>query len=61
MRLVLVPSKPERPPTVSHDDDVTQIEKDEEADLNAAIQASLQAPTSPQVPSGAQSSTLIAH
>ena len=51
------PSKPERPPPVSHDDDMTQIEKDEEADLNAAIQASLQAPSSPQVPSGAQSST----
>ena len=51
------PSKPERPPPVSHDDDMTQIEKDEEADLNAAIQASLQAPPSPQVPSGAQSST----
>ena len=53
------PSKPERPPPVSHGDDMTQIEKDEEADLNAAIQASLKAPTSPQVPSGAQSSTLM--
>ena len=51
------PSKPERPPPVSQGDDMTQIEKDEEADLNAAIQASLKAPTSPQVPSGAQSST----
>ena len=54
------PSKPERPPPpVSHGDDMTQIEQDEEADLNAAIQASLKAPTSPQVPSGAQSSTLM--
>ena len=51
------PSKPERPPPVLQGDDMTQIEKDEEADLNAAIQASLKAPTSPQVPSGAQSST----
>ena len=51
------PSKPERPPPVSHNDDVTQIEQDEEADLNAAIHASLQAPTSPQLPSGAQSSS----
>ena len=51
------PSKPERPPPVSQGDDVTQIEQDEEADLNAAIHASLQAPTSPQVQSGAQSST----
>ena len=53
------PSKPERPPPVLQGDDMTQIEKDEEADLNAAIQASLKAPTSPQVPSGAQSSTLM--
>ena len=54
------PSKQERPPTpVSHGDDMTQIEQDEEADLNAAIQASLKAPTSPQVHSGAQSSTLV--
>ena len=53
------PSKPERPPPVLQDDDMTQIEKDEEADLNAAIQASLKAPTSPQVPSGSQSSTLM--
>ena len=51
------PSKPERPPPVLQGDDTTQIEQDEEADLNAAIQASLQAPTSPQLQSGAQSST----
>ena len=51
------PSKPERPPPESQGDDITQIEQDEEADLNAAIQASLQAPTSPQLQSGAQSST----
>ena len=51
------PSKPEKPPPVSQGDDVTQIEQDEEADLNAAIEASLQAPTSPQLQSGAQSST----
>ena len=51
------PSKPERPPPVAQGDDMTQIEQDEEADFNAAIQASLQAPTSPQVQSGAQSST----
>ena len=50
------PSKLERPPPVSQDDDMTQLEKDEEADINAAIQESLKAPTSPQVPSGAQSS-----
>ena len=49
-------SKPERPPPVSQGHDMTQLEQDEEADLNAAIQASMQAPTSPQVPSGAQSS-----
>ena len=55
--LGLGPSKPERPPPVSQGDDMTQIEQDEEADLNAAIHASLQAPTSPQVQSGAQSST----
>ena len=42
---------------MSQGDDMSQIEKDEEADLNAAIHASLQAPTSPQLPSGAQSST----
>ena len=47
------PSKPERPPPISQGDDRTQIEQDEEADLNAAIHASLQAPTSPQVQSGA--------
>ena len=53
------PSKPERPPPVSQGDDRTQIEhvQDEEADLNAAIHASLQAPTSPQIQSGAKSST----
>ena len=55
--LGLGPSKPERPPPVSQGDDLTQIEQDEEADLNAAIHASLQAPTSPQVQSGAQSSS----
>ena len=51
------PSKPERPPPVRQGDDMTQIDKDEEADLNAAIQASLKAPTSPQFHSGAQGST----
>ena len=56
MHLVSVPSKPERPPPVLQGDGVTQIEQDEEADLNAAIHASLQAPTSPQAQSGAQSS-----
>ena len=50
------PSKPERPPPVLQGDGVTQIEQDEEADLNAAIHASLQTPTSPQPQSGAQSS-----
>ena len=55
--LGLGPSKPERPPPVSQGDNMTQIEQDEEADLNAAIHASFQAPTSPQVQSGAQSST----
>ena len=52
------PSKPEKPPPVSHGE-LTQLEEDEEADLNAAIQASLKAPTSSQVQSGAQSSTLM--
>ena len=50
------PSKPEKPPPVSHGVS-TQLEEDEEADVQAAIQASLKAPTSPQVQSGAQSST----
>ena len=52
------PSKPEKPPPVSHDVS-TQLEEDEEADVQAAIQESLKAPTSPQVQSGAQSSTLM--
>ena len=51
------PSKPERPPPVSQGDGMTQIEQDEEADFNAAVQASLQTPTSPPMQSGAQSST----
>ena len=51
------PSKPERPPPVPQGDGKTQIEQDEEADFNAAVQASLQSPASPQPQSGAQSST----
>ena len=56
-RLGLGPSKPEKPPPVSQDDSA-QLEEDEEADVQAAIQESLKAPTSPQVQSGSQSSTL---
>ena len=52
------PSKPEKPPPVSQGVS-TQLEEDEEADFQAAIQESLKAPTSPQVQSGAQSSTLM--
>ena len=52
------PSKPEKPPPVSHGVS-GQLEEDEEADVQAAIQASLKAPTSPQGQSGAQSSTLM--
>ena len=55
-RLGFGPSKPEKPPPVSQDDSA-QLEEDEEADVQAAIQESLKAPTSPQVQSGAQSST----
>ena len=55
-RLGLGPSKPARPPPLSQDDS-TQLEEDEEADVQAAIQESLKTPTSPQVQSGAQSST----
>ena len=51
------PSKPEKPPPLSQDDSA-QLEEDEEADVQAAIQESLKAPTSPQVQSGSQSSTL---
>ena len=50
------PSKPEKPPPVSHSDP-TQLEDDEELDVQAAIQESFKAPKSPQVQSGAQSST----
>ena len=55
-RLGFGPSKPARPPPLSQDDS-TQLEEDEEADVQAAIQESLKTPTSPQVQSGAQSST----
>ena len=50
------PSKPEKPPPLSQADPVGH-EEDEDADVQAAIQASLQTPTSPQLESGAQSST----
>ena len=56
-RLGFGPSKPARPPPLSQDDSA-QLEEDEEADVQAAIQESLKTPTSPQVQSGAQSSTL---
>ena len=55
-RLGFGPSKPARPPPLSQDDSA-QLEEDEETDLQAAIQESLKTPTSPQVQSGAQSST----
>ena len=38
--------------------ELTQLEQDEEADFNAAVQESLKAPTSPQFQSGAQSSSM---
>ena len=56
-RLGFGPSKPAKPPPVSQDDSA-RLEEDEEADVQAAIQESLKAPTSPQVQSGAQSLTL---
>ena len=56
-RLGFGPSKPAKPPPLSQDDSA-QLEEDEEVDLQAAIQESLKTPTSPQVQSGAQSSTL---
>ena len=51
-------SKPERPPPPVSQAELTQLEQDEEADFNAAVQESLKAPTSPQVQSGAQSSSM---
>ena len=51
------PSKPQRPPPPISQAELTQLEEDEEADINAAIQESLKAPTSPHAQSGAQSST----
>ena len=50
-------SKPERPPPPVSQAELTQLEKDEEADFNAAVQESLKAPTTPHVQSGAQSSS----
>ena len=55
-RLGLGPSKPARPPPLSQDDSA-QLEEDEDVDVQAAIQESFKTPTSPQVQSGAQSST----
>ena len=57
MHWVLVPLSQKNHPPVSQGE-LTQLEEDEEADFKAAIQASLKAPTSPQVQSGAQSSTM---
>ena len=51
-------SKPERPPPPVSQAELTQLEQDEEADFNAAVQESLKAPTSPRVQSGAQSSSM---
>ena len=50
-----IPSKPEKPPTQPQAEIAAQ-EDDEDEDLQAAVHASLQAPSSPQPPSGAQSS-----
>ena len=55
-RLGLGPSKPARPPPLSLDD-TAQLEDDEDPAFQAAIQESMKAPRSPQLESGAQSST----
>ena len=51
---ISTPSKPERPPTQAAQ--TAQESDDENEDLQAALLASRQAPSSPQPPSGAQSS-----
>ena len=49
------PSKPQKPPTQKEAERAAE-EDDENEDLQAALQTSLKAPGSPQIPSGAQSS-----
>ena len=58
-----VPSKPQKPPVQEElddkhdsDDDDDDDDDEENQDLQAALQASLKAPSNPQIPSGAQSS-----
>ena len=50
-----IPSKPEKPPAQLQIETTAQAD-DDDKDLQAALQASFQAPSSPQPPSGAQSS-----
>ena len=50
------PSKPEKPPAQFQGHEMAQVNDDEDKDLQAAVHASLQAPSSPQPQSGAQSS-----
>ena len=51
-----VPSEPQKPSIQEEHGDTQESEDDENQDLQAALQASLKAPSSPQIPSGAQSS-----
>ena len=53
---ISVPSKPQKPVAQSEAERVAE-EDDEDEDLQAALQESLKAPSSPQPQSGAQSST----
>ena len=50
-----MPSKPQKPPTQLEAEGAAE-EDDEDKDLQAAIQASIQAPSSPHPPTGAQGS-----
>ena len=50
------PSKPQKPPVQEEHGDKQESDDDDKQDLQAALQASLRAPSSPQIPSGAQSS-----
>ena len=53
---IRTPSKPEKPPTQVQVGATTRDNDDEDKDFQAAVHASLQAPSSPQQQSGAQSS-----
>ena len=53
---VTIPSKPEKPPVQLQIETTAQADDDDDEDLQAAVHDSLQAPSSPQPPSGAQSS-----